>query len=77
MLITGEWHLWLALREYIVYVTTMLAGGALGSAVGAQAYEHWGWLGRHPGSGGVPVAGLFCWLASRRHERGPAQTASA
>jgi hypothetical protein len=30
-----------------VYVTTMFAGGALGSVVGAQAYEHRGLAGRH------------------------------
>jgi hypothetical protein len=39
----------------------------------AQAGE---WLGATLVAA-FPVAGLFCWLASRRDERGPAQTASA
>jgi predicted MFS family arabinose efflux permease len=56
-------------RITTVYVTTMFAGGALGSAVGAQAYEHWGWTGATLVAAAFPVAGLFCWLASGRHER--------
>ena len=32
-------------RITTVYITTMFAGGAIGSAVGAQAYAHWGWPG--------------------------------
>jgi predicted MFS family arabinose efflux permease len=59
-------------RLTTVYVTTMFAGGALGSAVGAQAYEHWGWTGATLVAAAFPVAGLFCWLATRRHERGGA-----
>jgi len=55
----------------------MFAGGALGSVVGAPAYEHRGWLGATLVAASFPVAGLFCWLASRRRERGPARAASA
>ena len=55
-------------RLTTVYVTTMFAGGALGSAAGAQAYEHWGWTGATLVAAAFPVLGLLCWLASRRHE---------
>jgi predicted MFS family arabinose efflux permease len=56
-------------RLTTVYVTTMFAGGALGSAVGAQAYAHWGWTGATLAAAAFPVLGLLCWLASRRHEQ--------
>lgn len=56
-------------RLTTVYVTTMFAGGAIGSAVGAQAYAHWGWAGATLAAAAFPVLGLLCWLASRRHER--------
>ena len=55
-------------RLTTVYITTMFAGGALGSALGAQAYEHWGWTGATLVAAAFPVLGLACWLASRRHE---------
>jgi predicted MFS family arabinose efflux permease len=59
-------------RLTTVYVTTMFAGGALGSAAGAQAYEHWGWTGATIVAAAFPVAGLLCWLATGRHERAAA-----
>ena len=55
-------------RITTVYITTMFAGGALGSAVGAQAYERWGWTGATIVAAAFPVLALGCWLASRRHE---------
>jgi predicted MFS family arabinose efflux permease len=55
-------------RLTTVYVTTMFAGGAGGSAVGALAYEHWGWTGATLVAAAFPVLGLLFWLASRRHE---------
>jgi predicted MFS family arabinose efflux permease len=55
-------------RLTTVYITTMFAGGALGSAVSAQAYEHWGWPGATLVAAAFPVLGLVFWLASRRHE---------
>jgi len=55
-------------RLTTVYVTTMFAGGAVGSAVGAQAYQHWGWTGATLVAAAFPVLGLVFWLASRRHE---------
>jgi predicted MFS family arabinose efflux permease len=55
-------------RLTTVYITTMFAGGALGSAAGAQAYEHWGWTGATLVAAAFPVMGLVFWLASRRHE---------
>jgi predicted MFS family arabinose efflux permease len=58
-------------RLTTVYITTMFAGGALGSAAGAQAYEHWGWAGATLTAAAFPVLGLACWLAARRHEGRP------
>ena len=55
-------------RLTTVYVTTMFAGGALGSFAGAQAYESWGWAGATLTAAAFPVAGLLCWLATGRHE---------
>ena len=55
-------------RITTVYVTTMFAGGALGSFAGAQAYTHWGWTGATLVAAAFPVLGLLCWLATRRHE---------
>jgi predicted MFS family arabinose efflux permease len=55
-------------RLTTVYVTTMFAGGAVGSAAGAQAYDHWGWTGATLVAAAFPVLGLLFWLASRRHE---------
>jgi predicted MFS family arabinose efflux permease len=55
-------------RLTTVYITTMFAGGALGSAAGAQAYEHWGWTGATLVAAAFPVLGLTFWLASRRNE---------
>ena len=56
-------------RLTTVYITTMFAGGAIGSAAGAQAYEHWGWTGATLTAAAFPLAGLLCWLATRPHER--------
>ena len=55
-------------RLTTVYITTMFAGGALGSFAGAQAYETWGWTGATLTAAAFPVAGLLCWVATRRHE---------
>jgi cyanate permease len=52
-------------RLTTVCVTTMFAGGAIGSTVGAQVYEHRGWLGATLIATAFPVAGLFCWSVSR------------
>jgi predicted MFS family arabinose efflux permease len=55
-------------RLTTVYITTMFAGGALGSFAGAQAYDRWGWTGATLTAAAFPVAGLLCWAATRRHE---------
>ena len=55
-------------RLTTVYITTMFAGGAIGSAAGAQAYAHWGWPGATVTAAVLPALGLLFWLASRRHE---------
>ena len=56
-------------RLTTVYMTTMFAGGALGSALGAQAYDQWGWTGATLVAAAFPALGLLCWLASRRYEQ--------
>ncbi len=59
-------------RITTVYITTMFAGGAAGSAAGAQAYDRWGWTGATVVAAAFPVLALLFWLASRRHERAAA-----
>jgi predicted MFS family arabinose efflux permease len=58
-------------RLTAVYMTTMFAGGALGSWAAAHAYERWGWAGACGAAAAFPAAGLLCWLAARRHEVRP------
>ena len=55
-------------RLTTVYITTMFAGGAAGSAAGAQAYAHWGWTGATITAALFPALGLLAWAASARHE---------
>jgi predicted MFS family arabinose efflux permease len=55
-------------RITTVYITTMFAGGAVGSAAGAQAYAHWGWTGATIMAAVFPALGLLFWAASGRHE---------
>jgi cyanate permease len=55
-------------RITTVYVTTMFAGGAIGSAAGAQASGHWGWTGATITAAIFPALGLLFWAASGRHE---------
>jgi len=62
-------------RLTTVYITTMFAGGAVGSAVGAQAYDRWGWTGATLVAAAFPVLGLLFWLASHRHEAATATAA--
>jgi predicted MFS family arabinose efflux permease len=64
-------------RLTTVYITTMFAGGALGSALGAQAYERWGWTGATLAAAAFPVLGLLFWLASRRHEHASSAAVAA
>jgi predicted MFS family arabinose efflux permease len=52
-----------------VYMTTYFLGGALGSALGAQAYDHWGWNGASVAAGLCCLAGLLGWAVVGRHER--------
>jgi predicted MFS family arabinose efflux permease len=63
-------------RLTTVYMTTYFIGGATGSAVGAQAYQHWGWPGTAATAAVFPLLGLLAWLAARRHEQ-PDAVASA
>jgi predicted MFS family arabinose efflux permease len=55
-------------RLAAVYMTTMFAGGALGSWAAAHAYERWGWSGACCAAAAFPAVGLLGWLAARRHE---------
>ena len=62
-------------RITTVYITTMFAGGALGSAAGAQAYARWSWTGATITAAVFPALGLLFWLAARRHETTSTATA--
>ncbi|MGP0026125.1 MAG: hypothetical protein ACLPKE_22635 [Streptosporangiaceae bacterium] len=53
-------------RLTTIYMTTYVIGGALGSAGGSQAYEHWGWAGAPSTAAGFTVLGLVAWLADNR-----------
>jgi predicted MFS family arabinose efflux permease len=57
-------------RLTTIYMTTYFVGGAVGSAAGSQAYQHWGWAGASVTAAAFPVLGLAAWLADRRHENG-------
>ena len=58
-------------RITTVYITTMFAGGALGSALGALDYERWGWAGATLTAAAFPLLGLVFWAAAGRHENRP------
>ena len=57
-------------RLTAIYMTTMFAGGSLGSWAAAHAYERWGWTGACLAAAAFPAVGLLGWLAARRHETG-------
>ncbi len=62
-----------------VYMTTYFAGGALGTATGAAAYDRSGWYGACAVAAGFCVIALLGWLAAGRHEKAaprPAATAA-
>ena len=56
-------------RLTAIYMTTMFAGGSLGSWAAAHAYARWGWPGACAAAAAFPAVGLAGWLAARRHER--------
>jgi predicted MFS family arabinose efflux permease len=58
-------------RLTTVYITSLFMGGALGSALGSQAYERWGWGGASLTAAAFAFAGLLCWAATARHEHAP------
>ena len=55
-------------RLTTVYMVTYFIGGAVGSAAGSQAYQHWGWTGASVTAAAFTLLGLVAWLAGRRHE---------
>lgn len=57
-------------RVSTVYATSMFAGGAAGSALGAHAYQHYGWTGATATAAAFALAGLATHCAGRRHEQG-------
>ena len=57
-------------RLTAIDMTTMFAGGSLGSWAAAHAYERWGWTGACLAAAAFPAVGLLGWLAARRHEAG-------
>lgn len=56
-------------RVSTVYATSMFAGGAAGSALGAQAYQHHGWAGATITAAAFAVTALAAHCAGRRHEQ--------
>ncbi|WP_165978397.1 MFS transporter [Actinomadura darangshiensis] len=56
-------------RVSTVYATAMFVGGAVGSALGAHAYQRHGWAGVTVTAGAFALAGLGAHCAGRRHEQ--------
>lgn len=63
-------------RITTVYVASLFAGAAIGSALGAVIYEHFAWVGAAATAAAFAAAGLIGVLASRRHERPTSQVAA-
>ena len=63
-------------RLTTIYMTMYFIGGALGSAGGSQAYEHWGWAGASITAAGFTVLGLVAWLADYREREDGLRTAA-
>jgi len=63
-------------RLTTIYMTTYFIGGALGSAGGSQAYEHWGWAGASITAAVFTVLGLIAWLADYREREDGLRTAA-
>ncbi|MEU0741305.1 MFS transporter [Streptomyces sp. NPDC006134] len=51
------------------YMTSFALGGAAGSALSAQAYDHWGWYGACWVGAAFSAAGLLVWLLGGGSER--------
>jgi cyanate permease len=64
-------------RITTIYMTTYFIGGALGTATGAVAYDHYGWDGACGTAAGFCGITLIGWLATRPHERPAPQRAAA
>jgi predicted MFS family arabinose efflux permease len=64
-------------RITTVYMTTYFAGGALGTATGATAYDRYGWGGACAVAAGFCGIALLGWLAARHHEHPAPQRAPA
>ncbi|MBO0849258.1 MAG: MFS transporter [Pseudonocardia sp.] len=56
-------------RVSTVYATAMFAGGAAGSALGAHAYQHYGWAGATVTAAAFALTGFAAHCAGRRHEQ--------
>jgi len=53
-------------RLNTLYIATLFAGGAVGSAVSGIAYAHAGWTGVVGFGAALPLAALLFWLTERR-----------
>ena len=52
-------------RLTTAYMTCFFIGGAIGSAVAAAAFTHFGWTGVAVAGGGFGATGFFYWLGER------------
>jgi predicted MFS family arabinose efflux permease len=55
-----------------LYMATFFMGGAVGSAVGAWSYTHWGWPGAAAVAMGLPTAGLLYFATEGRRRQSSA-----
>jgi predicted MFS family arabinose efflux permease len=56
-------------RLNTLYIATLFAGGAVGSAVSGFAYAHAGWVGVAIFATALPIAALLYWLTERQLKR--------
>ncbi|WP_199850580.1 MFS transporter [Streptomyces sp. CMB-StM0423] len=56
-------------RISTVYGTAMFLGGAIGSAIGSLAYDHFGWTGATTTAATLSIGGLLGTLGTRRPEK--------
>jgi predicted MFS family arabinose efflux permease len=58
-------------RLNTLYIATLFAGGAVGSAVSGFAYARAGWDGVVIFGAALPLAALLCWLSERKRAFAP------
>ena len=56
-------------RISTVYATAMFLGGAIGSAAGSLAYDHFGWTGATTTAAALSIGGLLGTLGTHQPEK--------